>query len=152
LNYKEHKERHKMLHARLDELVADWIGQTKCLPSTSTVADLMKWSHEQTIAPTELRCREARPLQPCKQEDGSATTKKWLTLEEEFALKPLPRAGKCSHYTLEHFIKNVEDGDFVDDGFGYYATAERMSNVVIRPSDVANGVDRRYTHVVWFNR
>jgi hypothetical protein len=49
----EHKERHKLLHAHFDELVADWIGHTRNLPSKSTVLELIKWSHEQTLNPTE---------------------------------------------------------------------------------------------------
>ncbi len=48
----EHIERHKMLHGHLDELVADFIKETKKLPSKSTIFELMEWSHQQTINPT----------------------------------------------------------------------------------------------------
>lgn len=48
-----HKLRHEQLHRALDELLADWIGHTHALPSQNTVAELMKWSHEQTINPTK---------------------------------------------------------------------------------------------------
>ena len=50
---KEHKERHVELHKMLDELVADFLSQTNGLPSKTTVMELMKWSYEQTVAPTE---------------------------------------------------------------------------------------------------
>jgi len=49
----EHKARHQLLHRNFDELVADWIGHTKELPSRSSIADLMRWSFEQTIKPDE---------------------------------------------------------------------------------------------------
>lgn len=51
---KEHKEKHKALHNSFDELLADWIAQTKKTPSKSTILDLINWSHEQTINPTEV--------------------------------------------------------------------------------------------------
>lgn len=47
----EHQARHIELHRRLDELIADMIATTKMLPSTTSVAQLMHWSHEQTLAP-----------------------------------------------------------------------------------------------------
>jgi hypothetical protein len=55
LTPQEHKDRHKLLHDHLDELIADWIWQTTCLPSKSSVMDLMKWSYEQTLNPTDAR-------------------------------------------------------------------------------------------------
>ena len=43
---------HKMLHQGLDELIADYLtcnyGKT---PGQTTVAELMQWSHQQTIEP-----------------------------------------------------------------------------------------------------
>jgi hypothetical protein len=48
----EHIKVHKRLHKALDELVADWITNTKCLPSKNMVLDLMKWSHTQLTEPT----------------------------------------------------------------------------------------------------
>lgn len=47
----EHIERHKYLHRCLDELLADWISNTKLMPSTSTIMDLIQWSHQQTLQP-----------------------------------------------------------------------------------------------------
>jgi hypothetical protein len=48
-----HAERHKKLHDSLDELVADFIAHTGKLPSETTLMDFIKWSHEQTLNPTE---------------------------------------------------------------------------------------------------
>lgn len=50
-NTEEHVERHKMLHKYFDELLADFIGQTKKLPSETTVSELCEWSSEQTKNP-----------------------------------------------------------------------------------------------------
>lgn len=47
-----HADRHKKLHRALDELAADMIEQTGSLPSRTSVLDLMKWSHQQTVLPT----------------------------------------------------------------------------------------------------
>lgn len=49
----EHIKKHKELHKSFDELLADWISHTEGLPSKNTIMDLMKWSHGQTIEPTE---------------------------------------------------------------------------------------------------
>jgi len=48
---KEHKQRHEELHKALDELVADWLGNTKNLPSASTVMQLLQWSSKQARKP-----------------------------------------------------------------------------------------------------
>ena len=48
-----HRFRHQQLHRCLDELSADWIEQTGSLPSEQSVLDLIKWSHQQTIQPTQ---------------------------------------------------------------------------------------------------
>lgn len=51
-----HIARHKELHEMLDELVCDWLaggaqkGENR-FPSESTIQDLVKWSHEQTLIP-----------------------------------------------------------------------------------------------------
>lgn len=45
---KEHRGRHIALHKSLDELVADYIGETGNLPSQHTIFELMEWSYEQT--------------------------------------------------------------------------------------------------------
>ncbi len=53
MDYEEHKQKHQVLHNMLDELVADFIGTTRKLPSKSTILELMEWSHIQTITPSE---------------------------------------------------------------------------------------------------
>jgi hypothetical protein len=51
----EHRERHKLLHEHFDELMADYLLHHKDkLPSNTTLMELMKWSHRQTIEPEEL--------------------------------------------------------------------------------------------------
>ena len=57
MNELKHKKRHEELHRALDELVADWISHHgigkpyRGLTNTS-IMELIKWSHEQTINPT----------------------------------------------------------------------------------------------------
>lgn len=50
----EHRARHVELHKMFDELAADFIAQTGKMPSYSSIMELMKWSYEQTVAPTDL--------------------------------------------------------------------------------------------------
>lgn len=51
----EHRARHLLLHAMLDELVADWLSHNRyARPSTSAVSELIAWSYVQTIAPSEV--------------------------------------------------------------------------------------------------
>ena len=52
MNKEEHQARHVKLHESFDELLADFIGHTDGLPSTTTLMEFMTWSHEQTIHPT----------------------------------------------------------------------------------------------------
>ncbi len=47
----EHAARHKALHASLDELLADWITQTRSLPSKTTVMEFLAWSAIQARKP-----------------------------------------------------------------------------------------------------
>lgn len=49
----EHRARHVALHQALDELVADFIVHTGWFPSRATIFELMDWSHQQTLEPTE---------------------------------------------------------------------------------------------------
>ncbi len=50
MNDKEHHERHKELHRRFDELLADWIANTHGSTDDS-IFTLMEWSHRQTLQP-----------------------------------------------------------------------------------------------------
>lgn len=54
MNKSEHKARHKMLHRKFDELLADFIGHTRKLPSQTSLTEFMEWSYRQTISPTPL--------------------------------------------------------------------------------------------------
>lgn len=56
--------------------------------------------------------------------------------------------------TFEDFIENCAVGNFIDyDGFGYYATEDKMTDIRIYPSDTTEGVYRKdFPKVVWFNR
>lgn len=76
------------------------------------------------------------------------------------------------HMTLKEFIEAVKSGCLIDyDGYGRYATATQMTNKSINPSDISGktrvfdektmsmknkkvkkNLDKRFTHVVWFNR
>lgn len=56
----EHRERHKVLHRELDELIADFIWHAGGLPSLNTIQDLMHWSYLQTKTPTEVENDEER--------------------------------------------------------------------------------------------
>jgi len=49
-----HKERHLKLHAALDELLADYINYTGRLLSETTALDLMEWSYQQAILPSDV--------------------------------------------------------------------------------------------------
>ena len=51
----KHRERHEFLNSALDELVGDFIAHTHHSISKTTVAELMWWSHEQSINPTEKK-------------------------------------------------------------------------------------------------
>jgi hypothetical protein len=51
----QHRHRHRLLHACLDELVADWLtaqpkGRRQTL-SVASILDLVIWSQRQTEAP-----------------------------------------------------------------------------------------------------
>lgn len=87
--------------------------------------------------------------------DKSRTEPKRHLLREgmEQEKEPLPEYG--DHMTLAEFIENVESGMFIDyDGYGNYASeTEMFSNLTVNPSDVEDGkIDKKHTHVVWFNR
>lgn len=56
----EHKQRHIELHKNLNELVVNFIQHNDgALLSQTSVMDLMRWSHEQTINPTASKLEEA---------------------------------------------------------------------------------------------
>jgi hypothetical protein len=51
--HRVHKARHLKLHHALDELIADFILHVDKWPSETTLFELMQWSYQQTIEPTE---------------------------------------------------------------------------------------------------
>jgi len=53
MSHEKHIERHKELHQKLDELVADYITCTEKTLSNSSIMDLIKWSSEQCVKPNE---------------------------------------------------------------------------------------------------
>jgi hypothetical protein len=66
--------------------------------------------------------------------------------------EPIPDYG--DHMTIEEFIDACHGGGITDhDGSACYATAKHMYDVPAVPSVIAAaGPDRRFTHVVWFNK
>lgn len=56
--------------------------------------------------------------------------------------------------TIEAFRASVECGAFIDyDGFGEWATGTHVSDITIRPSQLARTTPPPWaTHVVWYNR
>jgi hypothetical protein len=47
-----HRDRHQLLHGHLDELIGDYLGHNRgAMPSTTTLMQLIEWSHKQTIEP-----------------------------------------------------------------------------------------------------
>lgn len=48
-----HRQRHVQLHRALDELLADFIAHTKGPTLSRPIKDLIEWSYQQTIEPTE---------------------------------------------------------------------------------------------------
>lgn len=75
-----------------------------------------------------------------------------LRLTKEYTLKPFDGIGNLM--TFKSFKICVENGGFIDyDGFGYYSTKEKQSNITIYPSDITGEVYRKdFTHVKWYNR
>lgn len=69
-----------------------------------------------------------------------------------FVLRPLPDYG--SHITFEEWLESVECGGFIDyDGWGYYATENQMTDIIVRPSHVEKEtLIPGWTHIVWFNK
>lgn len=66
-----------------------------------------------------------------------------------------PRPDYGDLMTLAEFEKTVTSGGFIDyDGSGYYAKPDGyFPNLPARPSDIKMGkVDRKFTHVMWFNK
>lgn len=79
-----------------------------------------------------------------------------------YTFKPIENGDDV--YTLDEWISMCEDGGFIDyDGMGDYAIGGEKASPPyngrddfspwVQPSDVKNGkIDKRFTHIVWYNR
>jgi hypothetical protein len=86
-------------------------------------------------------------------ENSCVATKNWeIDMGKKFKMEPHPDYGDL--FTMEEWKGCVMSGLFIDyDGFGNYATETEMSDIVVKPSDLAKGeVDESWSHVMWFNR
>ena len=89
---------------------------------------------------------------------GVESVRKYLKEAQDFLLmnfyelKPIPEYG--DHMTMEEWINGVTSSCLIDyDGYGYLATENSMSDIVIVPSDLLGfDIPKWWTHVVWFNR
>jgi hypothetical protein len=79
----EHRERHKLLHRMLDELLADFLGQTDRLLSNTSLQELMVWSHQQTIEPGDLRDRRHVSPQEASFQDAVSNAMRAMAVEHE---------------------------------------------------------------------
>jgi hypothetical protein len=72
--------------------------------------------------------------------------------ETDIEYSPIPDYG--DKMTFEHFVECCEDGGFIDyDGFGYYATNDKETNIQVYPSDIMSGKYRKdFSYVIWYNR
>lgn len=57
-------------------------------------------------------------------------------------------------FSFEEFQDCCFEYSFIDsDGCGYYATKDKMTNILANPSDIMIGYIREeFSHVVWFNK
>jgi hypothetical protein len=70
----------------------------------------------------------------------------------DYKLQDIP--SDAEHMTFKEFVSLCEDGSLIDrDGFGLYATATKVSNTIVYPSEIIAGRwELRFTHVVWYKR
>lgn len=79
-------------------------------------------------------------------------------LEREYRLNQTPIFDDLPHYghtmSLKTFIFECNDGNFIDyDGHGYYVKDNKMSNIMIIPSDIKhNSIRSDFDDMVWFNK
>jgi len=89
---------------------------------------------------------------------------------EKITYSPLPNYG--DHMELDHFIACCKSSCFIDsDGSGCYATADKITNITVHPSDITGkysefnfetheyiprtckiDIRKEFSHVVWFNK
>ena len=77
-----------------------------------------------------------------------------IRLNREYSLRELPKKSECDIMSIEQFIEFCKDGSFIDyDGSGYYCIDNKMSDIVIYPSDViSNNIRQGFDKIVWYNR
>lgn len=75
-------------------------------------------------------------------------------LIQDYELKDIDKS--CGDLmTLQDFIEGCEIGPlFTDyDGFGEYATKNKVSNITVYPSDIISRKFRKdFTHIMWYNK
>lgn len=65
-------------------------------------------------------------------------------------MKPLPDGVLMP---LEEFLDGCYLGYFTDDdGVGYYATENEMTDISVCPSHYPHRIKKEFSHVVWFNK
>jgi len=75
--------------------------------------------------------------------------------KKKFELEMTPIESHCGDLmTAESFLVDVMSKCLIDyDGFGYYGNEKEISNITVYPSEVMKkGLDKNWTHVMWFNR
>jgi len=58
-------------------------------------------------------------------------------------------------FSIEEFEAMCEAGGFIDyDGYGNYCKDGKMSDVMVKPSDIKHGIFRKdeFDSVIWYNR
>lgn len=57
-------------------------------------------------------------------------------------------------FVLNDFLEMCKDGSIIDyDGIGYYGYSDKMSRVQAIPSEILKeGINDKFTHVIWFNK
>lgn len=69
-----------------------------------------------------------------------------------YELSDIPKYGNVM--SLKSFIKDVKNGCFIDyDGSGNYIKDDKMTDIVIYPSDVEyNSIRKDFDKIIWFNK
>ena len=75
-----------------------------------------------------------------------------LRLIRPYKLEDIPDYGDVM--TLNQFKNNVKNGGFVDyDGYGHYIDGDKMTDIIIYPSDVKHhSLRHKLNKIIWFNK
>ena len=75
-------------------------------------------------------------------------------MENNIELYSMDKFEKRCRMTIETFKKEAEFGNFTDDdGFGFYATNDKISHIYVDFCDIINNTYPSWvTHVCWFNK